>query len=122
MELRQPFPHKFPNLFECASITRATRCGRLLTVPKRILYRLLAVALVLSVGFFAVQTAGHWHAHESDAQHCQVCHIGHVAVTRPAAQVKLFAPMTVARFAGTKAQLVRFEIVGTHRIPRAPPV
>jgi hypothetical protein len=61
-------------------------------MSKRIALRLLAVALVLSVGLFAMQAAGHWHGHSSDEQHCQVCHTGHVAVPTPAAQVDLPLP------------------------------
>jgi hypothetical protein len=88
----------------------------------RITSRLLAVALILSVGLFAMQTAGHWHGHESDEQHCQVCHVGHVAVPQPAAQVALLAPVPVARFVGANEKTVQLETLSTHRIPRAPPV
>jgi hypothetical protein len=84
--------------------------------------RLLAVALILCIGLFAAQAAGHWHGHESDEQHCQVCHIGHVAVPQPATQVAVLAPVPVARFTPETQKIVRFETLFTHRIPRAPPV
>jgi hypothetical protein len=88
----------------------------------RIAARLLAVALILCIGLFAAQAAGHWHGHESDEQHCQVCHIGHVAVPQPVTQVAVLAPVPVARFTPRTHKIVRFETLSTHRIPRAPPV
>jgi hypothetical protein len=91
-------------------------------MQKRITSRLLAVALIVSVGLFAMQTAGHWHGHASDEQHCQVCHIGHVAVPQAAARVALLAPATVARFAVANEKFCEFETLCTHRSPRAPPV
>jgi Fe-S-cluster-containing hydrogenase component 2 len=91
-------------------------------MPKRIALRLLAVALILSVGLFAMQAAGHWHGHSSDEQHCQVCHTGHVAVAQPAAQIKTQSPVTVARFAVSQDQKLSLDPVCSHRIPRAPPV
>jgi hypothetical protein len=87
----------------------------------RITSRLLAMALILSVGLFAMQTAGHWHGHASDEQHCQVCHIGHAAVPLPVAQVALLAPVPVARFVGANEKAAEFETLCTHRSPRAPP-
>jgi hypothetical protein len=93
-----------------------------LKMEKRITPRLLAVALILSVGLFAMQTAGHWHGHASDEQHCQVCHVGHVAVPQPVAQIELLEPVPVARFAAEDAKTVPCETLQTHRIPRAPPV
>ena len=62
-------------------------------MSKRIALRLLALALILSVGLFAMQAAGHWHGHSSDEQHCQVCHTGHVAVPQPAAQMEMQSPV-----------------------------
>jgi hypothetical protein len=88
----------------------------------RITSRLLAVALILSVGLFAMQAAGHWHGHESDEQHCQVCHVGHVAVPQPVAHMKLLAPVPVARFAAADEKTILCETLRTHRIPRGPPV
>jgi hypothetical protein len=88
----------------------------------RLTSRLLAVALILSVGLFAMQAAGHWHGHESDEQHCQVCHVGHVAVPQPVAHMKLLAPVPVARFAAADEKTIPGETLRTHRTPRAPPV
>src|SRR5271168_139887 len=70
-----------------------------LKMRKQFVLRLVAVALILSVELFAMQTAGHWHGHASDEQHCQVCHTGHIAVPTPAAQIETQSPVTVARFA-----------------------
>ena len=91
-------------------------------MSKRIALRLLAVALILSVGLFAMQAAGHWHGHSSDEQHCQVCHTGHVAVPQPATQLETQTPITVARFAAAEDQKLSLDPVCSHRIPRAPPV
>ncbi|HEY0703559.1 MAG TPA: hypothetical protein VGD60_12405 [Candidatus Acidoferrales bacterium] len=88
---------------------------------RRTTARLIALALILCIGVFAVQAAGHWHGHESDEQHCRVCHVGHVAVPLPAMQVALLAPIPVARFAPTTRKVVRFETFSTHYIPRGPP-
>ena len=51
-----------------------------------------------------MQAAGHWHGHASDEQHCQVCHVGHVAVPQPAAQMEMRRPSPVARFAAAENQ------------------
>jgi hypothetical protein len=91
-------------------------------MPKRIALRLLAVALILSVGLFAMQAAGHWHGHSSDEQHCQVCHTGHVAVPQPAAQIKTLSPVTVTAVTVSEDQKLSLDPVCSHRIPRAPPV
>jgi hypothetical protein len=91
-------------------------------MPKRIAIRLLALALVLTVGLFAMQAAGHWHEHSSDEQHCQICHIGYAAVPPPAAQMGVGMPVAVARIAVRKNEKVSLDPVCSHRIPRAPPV
>jgi hypothetical protein len=91
-------------------------------MKKRLASRLLAVALILSVALFAMQTAGHWHGRASDEQHCQVCHLGHAAVPQPAARIALLAPATVARFVAANEKSGEFETLCTHRSPRAPPV
>jgi hypothetical protein len=91
-------------------------------MPKRIAIRLLAVALILSMGLFAMQAAGHWHEHSSDEQHCQVCHIGHAAIPQPTAQVGVGTPVAVTRYAASEKQKVSLDPVCSHRIPRAPPV
>jgi hypothetical protein len=90
-------------------------------MPKRIVLRLLAVVLILSVGCFAMQVAGHWHGHASDEQHCQICHVGHTAVPQPTAQVAKQPPAPIARLASTENQEFHPEPVCDHSIPRAPP-
>ncbi|MFZ3217189.1 MAG: hypothetical protein WA192_14125 [Candidatus Acidiferrales bacterium] len=89
---------------------------------KRIALQLLAIALILSVGAFAMQAAGHWHGHSSDEQHCQVCHVGHSVVPQPTAQMAMQSPVAVARFAVVQDQKLALDPVCSHRIPRAPPV
>ena len=88
---------------------------------KRIALRLLAVALILAVGAFSVQAAGHWHEHSADEQHCQVCHLGHAAVPQPTTHIGVQTPVAVARFAIVDNQKITFDPVCNHRIPRAPP-
>lgn len=90
-------------------------------MPKRIALRLLALTLVLSVGLFAFEAVGHWHRDSYDEQHCQVCHLGHVSVPQPSAQVRIPQPIPVARFAPVEVSVPSLETVGTHKIPRAPP-
>jgi hypothetical protein len=91
-------------------------------ISKRIAIRLLAVALILSVGLFAMQGAAHWHGHSADEQHCQVCHISHVAALQPTVRMQMQAPVEVARFALTEDQDSSLDPIFTHKIPRAPPV
>jgi hypothetical protein len=88
---------------------------------KQIAIRLLAVTLMLCVGLFAMQAAGHWHEHSADEQHCQICHIGHAAVPQPAVQMGMQTPVAVARFAVAENQKLTLDPVCSHRIPRAPP-
>lgn len=91
-------------------------------MPRRIAIRLLAIALILTVGVFAVEAAWHWHGHSADEQHCQICHIGHAAVPQTTAHVGLQTPVTFARFAVAENQKLTLDPVCSHRIPRAPPV
>jgi len=88
----------------------------------RITSRWLAAALILCVGLFALQAAGHWHGHASDEQHCQVCHVGRHVAPQPIARVTLAVPLSVTRFAPIAEKSAEFETLCTHRSPRAPPV
>jgi hypothetical protein len=81
--------------------------------------RLLAIALVLTVGLLGLHAALHWHGPEFD--NCQACHSGRVAVFQPIVELVLQPPAPVARFAPPETPLVDLEPVCTHRIPRAPP-
>jgi hypothetical protein len=89
---------------------------------KRIAIRLLAITLIVSMGVFAMQASRHWHGHSSDEQHCQICHVGHVAIPQPAAQMTMQSPVTVARFAIAEESKLSLDPVCNHGIPRAPPV
>jgi hypothetical protein len=84
--------------------------------------RFLAVALVLSVAILGAQALGHWHDNPLDEQHCQVCHLGHVAVPQLAVAARLHSPAPVARFAPAEIPALAFEPVLTPSIPRAPPL
>ena len=92
-------------------------------MPKRIAIRLLAVALILSVGLFAMQAAGHWHEHSSDEQHCQVCHIGHArSPAARGADGRADARCGRRDLPFAENQKLSLDPVCSHRIPRAPPV
>ncbi|MFY9751650.1 MAG: hypothetical protein WAJ92_03355 [Candidatus Acidiferrales bacterium] len=88
---------------------------------KRIAARILAVALIFMVGALGLHALVHNHDNSYDEQHCQVCHIGHVAVPLPAAQTTLQAPAAVARFSALPASIFDFTAVCEHSSPRAPP-
>lgn len=90
-------------------------------MSKRFAKFALAVALVVFVGIFAMEAAGHWHANSYDEQHCQVCHLGHVSVPQPVANVRVQEPVPVARFGPAEAPVPVLEAFRTNKIPRAPP-
>jgi hypothetical protein len=88
---------------------------------KRTTNRLLAVAIVIAVALLTTHAVSHWHAHEYDEDHCQVCHVGHAAIPQPAAQVAVQAPAPTARIVLAEEFAPNFEFVYTLSIPRAPP-
>jgi len=90
-------------------------------VSKRILVRVLSVALILSVGALAVHAASHWHADACGEQHCQVCQVGHVAAPQSAPHVVMQASMPVARFTPAEESAPVFEPDRDSSVPRAPP-
>jgi hypothetical protein len=92
-----------------------------MSMTKRLAKFALAMALVAFVGIFAMEAAGHWHANSYDEQHCQVCHLGHVSVPQPAANVRVQKPVPVARFAPAETPVPVLEAFRTNKIPRAPP-
>jgi hypothetical protein len=83
--------------------------------------RLIAILLMLSVCAFVAQGVNHSHADGSDERHCQICHIGHAAIPKPAAQPISSSHFPVARFAQVRELPLEIEAVFTQRIPRAPP-
>jgi hypothetical protein len=91
-------------------------------MPKRISARLLAVVLVLAVFALGVEAAGHWHNNPIDEQHCQVCHVGHVAFPVPVVQATVAVPLPFARITPPAVSTFSPEAVNTLSIPRAPPV
>lgn len=84
--------------------------------------RILALLVMLSVCAFIAQGVNHSHADGSDERHCQVCHVGHSAIPKPAAQPLSTAQFPVVRFAQLGELAPTVETVFTQRIPRAPPV
>jgi hypothetical protein len=84
--------------------------------------RFVAILLMLSVCLFVAQGVNHSHADGSDDRHCQVCHVGHAAILKPAAQPLTGIQFPVARFALIRELPPSIEPVFTQRIPRAPPV
>lgn len=83
--------------------------------------RILAILLMLSVCAFVAQGVNHTHTDGSDERHCQVCHIGHAAIPKPAAQPLSSSQFPIARFAQVRELPLEIEAVFTQRIPRAPP-
>jgi hypothetical protein len=83
--------------------------------------RLIAILLMLSVCVFVAQGINHFHEHSADEQHCQVCHIGHAAIPRPAALSLAAAHFPIARYAFTAPAPPETEAEFSQRIPRAPP-
>jgi hypothetical protein len=90
-------------------------------MTKRQILRVLAIALILSVGALGTHAVSHWHAHAYDEEHCQVCHIGHAAIPQPAIQVAAHAPLPVVRFVAAEGFTPDLEAARTLSIPRAPP-
>jgi hypothetical protein len=90
-------------------------------MTKRLTRYLLAVALILSVGALGTHAVAHWHAHPYDEDHCQICHIGHAAIPRPAIQMAAQSPSPISRFALAEDFTPDLEAVRTLSIPRAPP-
>jgi hypothetical protein len=90
-------------------------------MTKRIAKRLLAVVVVLAVAMLATHAVSHWHSHEYDEDHCQICHVGHAAIPQAAAQVAVQAPVPTVRLALAEEFTPELDFVGTLSIPRAPP-
>lgn len=88
---------------------------------KRTTRRLLAVAVVLALALLVTHAASHWHSHEYDQDHCQICHVGHTAVPQTAAQVAVQATAQIARLALAIEFAPKLDFVGSLSIPRAPP-
>jgi hypothetical protein len=90
-------------------------------MPKRTALRLLAVVLMLSVCVLGAQAVGHSHEKAFDEQHCQVCHLGHVAIPQPTVQAEVQTPAPVAMFLPAEESSHGLEPARTLSIPRAPP-
>lgn len=90
-------------------------------MPQRKSTRLLATVLALALFALALESAGHWHNNPIDEQHCQVCHVGHTAITGPVTQAAVNAPLSIARITPPELTKFSFEPVSTLSIPRAPP-
>ena len=88
---------------------------------KQAIRRLLAVAAILAVALLATHAVSHWHLHAYDETHCQVCHIGHVAIPQPAVQAVLQPPRPIAALRIAEEFSPHLDFVGTVSIPRAPP-
>lgn len=87
---------------------------------RKIIQRLLAVAMVFAVVALATHAATHLH-NGSDEARCQVCHIGHASAPGPSAPLSIQAPVAVARFASIDEAFVHIASVRTPSSPRAPP-
>jgi hypothetical protein len=90
-------------------------------MPRKIAIRLLAVVLMVAVCVLGAQAVGHSHEKAFDEQHCQVCHIGHVAIPQPTVQAEVQTPAPVARSSPAEESSRSLESARTLSIPRAPP-
>lgn len=90
-------------------------------MSKRILMRVLSVALILSVGALAVHAASHWHADACGERHCQICQVGHAAIPQSAPHVVMQASVPVARFTPAEEPALVLEPDRDSSVPRAPP-
>jgi hypothetical protein len=99
------------------------RCSALTCMRKQISIRLLILLLSLSVFVLGTEAVSHSHGltHDEDHCTCQVCHVGHAAISQPTVQAQLIAPLLVARFAPAEALLSLQESVDSTSVPRAPP-
>jgi hypothetical protein len=77
---------------------------------------------MLAVCAFVAQGVNHSHSDGSDEKHCQVCHLGHSAIPKPAAQSLSTAYFPVERLSLRCELPPSIEITFSQRIPRAPPV
>jgi hypothetical protein len=91
-------------------------------MSKRIILRLVGVALIFAVGLLGLHAAIDWHAHAYDEQRCQTCQIAHAAAPQSAVQVSVQAPVPIARFTPAENLTPDIEASRTLSIPRAPPV
>jgi hypothetical protein len=90
-------------------------------MAKRITMRLLAAALILALIALGTHAVAHVHAHVSDEEHCQVCHIGHAAIPKPSVQVAAQMLVLMARFVPAEDSAPDLKTVCTLSVPRAPP-
>jgi hypothetical protein len=90
-------------------------------MTKRIANRSLAVVAVFALALLATHAVSHWHTSTYDADHCQVCHVGHAAIPQLAAEVAVHAPAAAARLAVGDESVPHLDFDGTLSIPRAPP-
>jgi len=90
---------------------------------KRIAIRLLILSLSLAVLALGMQAVSHSHgiSHDEDHCTCQVCHVGHVAISQPTVQAQVRTPLLVARFAPAEASSLLLESAHITSVPRAPP-
>jgi len=90
-------------------------------MTKNIAKNLLAVAVVLAMALLTTHAVAHWHNQAYDADHCQVCHVGHAAIPQTAALVVKQATSPTERLTLAEEPAPRLDRISTPSIPRAPP-
>ena len=90
-------------------------------MQKRTAIRLLAISVVFVFALLSIHAVSHWHTLGYDEDHCQVCHVGHVAIPQAPALAALEAPTVVAYFAIVNESKPHLDFTSTPSIPRAPP-
>jgi len=82
---------------------------------------LVAVALILTLSALTTHALAHWHAQDSNEQHCQICQVGHAATPQATAPVAIQTPIPVARFVAAEHFVPIVGPVYTPSNPRGPP-
>jgi hypothetical protein len=63
----------------------------------------------------------HGVSHDEDHCTCQVCHVGHAAISQPTAQAQIKTPLLIERFAPAETSALPPEVSDILSVPRAPP-
>ena len=89
---------------------------------ERLVQRLLAVAMIVTVVALTTGSLTHFHNAASSEATCQICHISHASAPGPSAPAAIQAAVPVLRLALAEGIPARLTSFGPASIPRAPPV
>jgi hypothetical protein len=89
--------------------------------PKKLVQRLLAVALVATVVALTTGSLVHFHSAASSEATCQVCHISHASAPGPSAPAAIQSDVPVLTLAIAERVSAHLTPFRAASIPRAPP-